>query len=110
VPGAGVAHGGLLRQPQPGGFEFMTRADRDRQMVSSDPGAADWTVVLRGIGGSEVSARRLPPGSWLSPWRQMGPGEVARDVDRYNLPSVEEVAAELNDVPGEEEPIDAGME
>jgi hypothetical protein len=38
----------------------------------------------------------------------MGPGEVAWEVDRYNLPSGEEVAAVLVYVPGEEEPIDAG--
>jgi hypothetical protein len=31
-------------------------------------------------------------GSWLSPWRQMGPGEVAWDVDRYSLPHGEELA------------------
>jgi hypothetical protein len=43
-------------------------------MVSADPGAADWAVVLRGTGGSEAPASKLPPGSWLSPWRQMGPG------------------------------------
>jgi hypothetical protein len=59
------------------------------------PGAADWTVVLRGTGGSEVPASKLPPGSWLSPWRQMGPGEVAWDVDRYNLAHGEELAAVL---------------
>jgi hypothetical protein len=37
----------------------------------------------------------LPPGSWLSLWRQMRPGEVAWDVDRYNLASGEELAAVL---------------
>jgi hypothetical protein len=62
-------------------------------MVSGDPGAADWTVVLRGTGGSEVPGSKLPPGSWPSPWRQMGPGEVAWDVDSYNLPHGEELAA-----------------
>jgi hypothetical protein len=46
-------------------------------LVSGDPGAADWTVVLRGTGGSEIPASNLPPESWLSPYRQMGPGEVA---------------------------------
>jgi hypothetical protein len=64
--------------------------------------------VLRGTGGSEVRASKLPPESWLSPYRQMGPGEVAWDVDRYNLPSGEEVAAVLIYVPGEEQAIDAG--
>jgi hypothetical protein len=77
-------------------------------MVSGDPGDVDWTVVLRGTGGSEVLASKLPLESWLSPWRQMGPGEVAWDVDRYNLPDGEEVAAVLIYVPGEESPIDAG--
>ena len=38
----------------------------------------------------------------------MGPGEVAWDVDRYNLPDGEEQAAVLIYVPGEEEAIDAG--
>jgi hypothetical protein len=38
----------------------------------------------------------------------MGPGEVARDVDRYNLPSGEELAAVLIYVPGEERAIDGG--
>jgi hypothetical protein len=38
----------------------------------------------------------------------MGPGEVAWDVDRYNLPHGEEVAAVLIYVAGEEQPIDAG--
>jgi hypothetical protein len=38
----------------------------------------------------------------------MGPGEVAWDVDRYNLPSGEELVAVLIYVPGEERPIDAG--
>jgi hypothetical protein len=66
------------------------------------------TVVLRGTGGSEVPASKLPPESWLSPWPQMGPGEVAWDVDRYNLPHGEEVAAGLIYVPGEERPLDAG--
>jgi hypothetical protein len=91
---------GLLRQTPHHGFEFVTGADREKQMVSGDPGAADWTVVLRGTGGSEVPASKLPPCSWLSPWRQMGPGEVAWDVDRYNLPHGEEVAAVLIYVPG----------
>jgi hypothetical protein len=99
---------GLTPQSPRHGFEFVTGADREKQMVSGDPGAADWTVVLRGIGGSEVPASKLPPGSSLSPWRQMGPGEAAWDVDRYNLPHGEEVAAVLIDVPGEERPIDAG--
>jgi hypothetical protein len=99
---------GLLRQIPRRGFEFVTGADREKQMVSGDPGAAGWTVVLRGTGGSEVPASKLPPGSWLSPWRQMGPGEVAWDVDRYNLPHGEEVAAVLIYVPGEEMPIGAG--
>jgi hypothetical protein len=76
--------------------------------VSGDPGAAEWTVVLRGTGGSEVVASKLPPESWLSPWRQMGPGEVAWDVDRYNLPSGEELAGVLIYVAREEQPIDAG--
>jgi hypothetical protein len=86
---------GLLRQPRRVGFGFVTGADREKQMVSGDPGAADWTVVLRGTGGSEVPASKLPPESWLSPWRRMGPGEVAWDVDRYNLPHGEELAAVL---------------
>ena len=77
-------------------------------MVSADPGAADWTVVLRGTGRSEVPASNLPPQSWLSPWRQMGPGEVAWDVDRYNLQHGAELAAVLIYLPGEERPIDAG--
>ena len=51
--------------------------------------------MLRGTGGSEVRASKLPPESWLSPYRQMGPGEVAWDVDRYNLPHREEVAGVL---------------
>jgi hypothetical protein len=51
--------------------------------------------VLRGTRDSEVPASKLPPGSWLSPWRQMGPGEVAWDVDGYNLPQGEEVAGVL---------------
>jgi hypothetical protein len=38
----------------------------------------------------------------------MGPGEVAWDVDRNNLPHGEEMAAVLIYVPGEERPIDAG--
>jgi hypothetical protein len=38
----------------------------------------------------------------------MGPGEVAWDVDRYNLPHGEELAAALIYVTGEERPIDAG--
>jgi hypothetical protein len=99
---------GLLQQPPRLGFEFVTGADREKQMVSGDPGAAGWTVVLRGTGGSEVPASKLPPCSWLSPWRQMGPGEVAWDVDSYNLPDGEEVAAVLIYVAGEEAPIDAG--
>ena len=86
----------------------MTGADRKQQMVSAEAGAADWTVVLRGTGGSEVPASKPPPESWLSPWRQMGPGEVAWDVDRYNLPDGEELAAVLIYVPGEERPNDAG--
>jgi hypothetical protein len=53
------------------------------------------SMRLRGTGGSEVPAPRLPPESWLSPRRQMGPGEVARDVDHYNLASGEELAAAL---------------
>jgi hypothetical protein len=77
------------------GFDFVSGADREKQMVSGDPGTADWTVVLPGTGGSEVPAPRLPPESWLSPCRQMGPGEVAWDVDRYNLASGEEGAAVL---------------
>ena len=81
-----VGDAGLLRQPPRHGFEFVTGADREKPMVSADPGAADWTVALRGTGGSEVRASKLPPGSWLSPRRQMGPGEVVWDVDRYNLP------------------------
>jgi hypothetical protein len=67
------------------------------------------------FGGFSAPARTSPgrttlarPESWLSPWRQMGPGEVAWDVDRYNLPHGEEVAAVLIYVPGEEQPIDAG--
>jgi hypothetical protein len=39
----------------------------------------------------------------------MGPGEVAWDVDRYNLPSGEEVAAVPMYGLGEEQPIDAEM-
>ena len=54
------------------------------------------------------TAGRLPPESWLSPWRQLGPGEVAWDVDRYNLAHGEELAAVLIDVAGEEQPIHAG--
>jgi hypothetical protein len=50
---------------------------------------------------------KLPPESWLPPWRQMAPGEVAWDVDSCNLPHGEEVAAVLI-VPAEE-PIDAGV-
>jgi hypothetical protein len=38
----------------------------------------------------------------------MGPGEVAWDVDRYNLPHGEGVVAVLIYVPGEEQSIDAG--
>jgi hypothetical protein len=98
----------LLRQPPRHGFEFVSGADREKQMASGDPGAADWTVVLRGAGGTEVPASKLPPGPWLSPCRQMGPGEVAWDVDRFNLPSGEELVAVLIYVPGEEQPIDAG--
>jgi hypothetical protein len=56
-----------------------------------------------------TAASNLPPDSSLSPWRQMGPGEVAWDVDRYNLASGEELAAVLIYVPGEEQPIDAGV-
>ena len=78
--------------PRPHGFKFVTGADREKQMVSGDPGPAEWTVVLRGTGGSEVPASKLPPESSLSPWRQMGPGEVAWDVDRYNLPHGEDLA------------------
>jgi hypothetical protein len=96
-------------QPAPRhGFDFVTGAEFEKQMVSGDPGAADWTVVLRGTGGSEVPASKLPPESWLSPYRQMEPGEVAWEVDRYNLQSGEELAAVLIYVPGEEEAIDAG--
>jgi hypothetical protein len=47
----------------------VTGADREKQMVSGDPGAADRTVTLRGTGGSEVPASKLPPESWLSPYR-----------------------------------------
>jgi hypothetical protein len=54
--------------------------------------------VLRGTGDSEVSASKLLPESWLSPWRQIGPGEVFG----------EELAAVLMCAPGEEQPIDAG--
>jgi hypothetical protein len=66
------------------------------------------TVVLRSTSGGEVVASKLPPESWPSPWRQTGPGEVAWDVDSYDLPHGEEVAGVLIDVPGEEQPIDAG--
>jgi hypothetical protein len=102
-----VGDAGLLRQPPRPGFEFVTGADREKQMVSGDPGAADWTVVLRGTGGSEDPASKLPPCSWLSPWRQMGPSEVAWDVE------VQPAARRggggvLIYVPGEERPIDAG--
>jgi hypothetical protein len=90
-----VGDAGLLRQPPRHGFEFVTGAEFEKQMVNGDPGAADWTVVLRGTAGSEVPASKLPPESWLSPCRQMGSGEVAWDVDRYNLPRGEEVAAVL---------------
>jgi hypothetical protein len=90
------------------GFDFVSGADREKQMVSGDPGAADWTVVLPGTGSSEVPAPRPPPESWLSPCRQMGPGEVAWDVDRYNLPHGEVLAAILLYVRGEELPIEAG--
>jgi hypothetical protein len=38
----------------------------------------------------------------------MGPGEVAWDVDRYNLPHGAELATVLIYGPGEEQPIDAG--
>ena len=38
----------------------------------------------------------------------MGRGEVAWDVDSYNLPHGEELAGVLIYVPGEEEAIDAG--
>jgi hypothetical protein len=38
----------------------------------------------------------------------MGPGEVAWDVDRYNLPHGEELVAARIDIPGEERSIDAG--
>jgi hypothetical protein len=86
----------------------VTGADREKQMVSGDPGPAEWTVVLRGTGGSEVPASKLPPESSLSPWRQMGPGEVAWDVDRYNLPHGEDLATILIYVPAEERSIDAG--
>jgi hypothetical protein len=103
-----VSDAGLIRQPPPHGFDFVTGADREKLLVSADPGAADWTVVLRGTGGSEVLASKLPPGSWLSPWRRMGPGEFAWDVDRYNLPRGEEVAAVLLYALGEEQPIDVG--
>jgi hypothetical protein len=77
-------------------------------MVSGDAGAADWTVVLRVTGGRGVRASMLPPGSRLLSWRQLGPGEVAWDVDRHNLPHGEEVAAVLIYGPGEERSIDAG--
>jgi hypothetical protein len=90
------------------GFDFVSGADREKQMVGGDPGGADWTVVLRGTGGSEVRAPRLPPGSWLLPWRQMGPGAVAWDVDRYNLASGEQLAAALIYVRGGDLPIEAG--
>jgi hypothetical protein len=53
------------------------------------------------------TAGRLPPGSWPSPWWQTSPREVAWDVDKYNLPDGEEVAAVLICVPGEQ-PIDVG--
>jgi hypothetical protein len=59
------------------GLDFVTSADRETHLVSADPGAPDSTVVLRGTGGSEVPASKLPPQSWLSPWRQMVPDEVA---------------------------------
>jgi len=55
------------------------------------------------------TAGRLPPESWLSPWRQMGPGEVAWDVDSYNLPHGEEVAAVLIYVPGREGAVPAAV-
>jgi hypothetical protein len=64
--------------------------------------------MLSGTGGSEVPASKLPPGSWLSPWRKMGPGEVACDLGRYKLPHGEELAAVLVYVPGEERAIGAG--
>ena len=38
----------------------------------------------------------------------MGLGEVAWDVDRYNLQHGAELAAVLIYLPGEERPIDAG--
>ena len=86
----------------------MTGADRAKQMVSGDAGAAEHDGPVRGTGGREVPASKLAPESWLSPWRRMGPGEVAWDVDRYNLPHGEELAAALIYVLGEEQPIDAG--
>jgi hypothetical protein len=63
----------------------------------------------QGQGVGADAASKLPPESWLSPWRQMGPWEVAWDVDRYNLPRGEEVAGVLiYVVTGEEQVIDAG--
>jgi hypothetical protein len=38
----------------------------------------------------------------------MDPGEVAWDVDRYNLPHGEDLAAVVISVPGQEQPIDDG--
>jgi hypothetical protein len=89
-----VGDADLLRQPPHHGFEFVTGTDREKQMVRTGP------PVLRGTGGSEVPASKLPPESWLSPWRQMGPREVAWDVDSYNLPHGEELAGVLIYVPG----------
>jgi hypothetical protein len=63
---------------------------------------------VQGAGRREVSVSKLPPESWLSPWRQLGPREVAWDVDRYNLPHGEELAGVLIYVPAAEQPIDAG--
>jgi hypothetical protein len=58
--------------------------------------------LLQGVGQDGEA------GSWLSPWQQVAPGEVAGDVDRYSLPHGEEMAAVLIYVPGQEQPIDAG--
>ena len=103
-----VKESGLAKQPRRGDVthpcdDFMTGMDYEKFLVTSDHGASQWKVFVRGANGTEVAAQVVPVGTWLNAWNVVAEGESAWIVDRYLLPSGEAAQEVRIVIPGRDE-------
>jgi hypothetical protein len=67
-------------EPQRPSFSFVHGDDFGLFLVTSDPSAHAWHVLIQRPGAPPVSAERMPGDSWLHPYRPLKPDETCWDV------------------------------